>query len=108
MQRTEQRVLVVASIVCLLGLSAAAAGAAPAVPDGATAAPSRLPESPAAFAEQAAGSHGHQPALRAEGSLRNAVELMVLAITCGLVVAFYSAADGGRSGKRVLMRIRRR
>jgi hypothetical protein len=36
------------------------------------------------------------------------VELMILAITCGLVVAFYSAADGGRSGKRVLMRIRRR
>jgi hypothetical protein len=108
MGRTERRVFVLGSIACLLALSAAAGAAAPAARDGDTPPSSPLAGSPVAFAEQAAGGPGHSPALRAEGSFRNAIELMVLVATCGIVVAFFSAGDGGQRGKRVLMRIRRR
>ena len=108
MGRTERRVLVLGSIVFLLALTAIGGAAAPAALDGVTPPSSSPSASPAAFAERAAGGQGHGPALRAEGSFRNAIELMVLVATCGIVVAFYSAAGSGQGEKRVLMRIRRR
>jgi hypothetical protein len=100
MRRTERRVLVLGAIVFLLGLTAIGAAAAAAGLDGSSPAPSLVPGSPAAFAERAVG--GNTP------SFRNTIELMVLVAACGLAAAVYSASGGGQSGKRVLMRIRRR
>ena len=115
MRRTERRVLVLGSVVFLLALSAVGSAAPSAELDGATppppalaASPAAFAESPAAFARRAAGGSGHRPALKAEGSFRNAIELIVLALTCGIVVAFYSASSSRQGGKRVLMRMRRR
>jgi hypothetical protein len=107
MGRTERWVLVLGAIVLVLALSAASGAAAPVALD-ASRVSSPVSGSATAFAERAVGSGGHNPALRTEGSLRNAVELMVLVITCGVVVAFYSFARAGHGDKRVLMRTRRR
>jgi hypothetical protein len=114
MGRMERGVLGLGAVVLVLGLGAVG-GAAPSTPtDGAVpeSLPASLPdvaESPAAFAQRAAGGAGHRPPLRGEGSFRNALELLVLAVTCGIVVALYSAASSsGRGDRRVLMRIRRR
>jgi hypothetical protein len=114
MGRTERRVLVLGSVVFLLSLSAAGSAAPSAALDGSTPPPRPLPaspaafaESPAAFAQRAAGGSGDSPALKAEGSFRNAVELIVLALTCGVVVAFYSASSSRQGGKRVPTRSRR-
>ena len=105
MGRTARRLFISAWIGSLLALTAIAGAAAPAARDEA-ASPAALPASAAAFAERTAG--GHSPALKADGSLRTAIELIVLALTCGIVVAFYSASGGGRGSRRVQMRIRRR
>ena len=108
MDGTERRVLVVGTIACLLALNAVAGaarsdGVAAARPDS-----SLLPGSPVAFAERASGARDDGPALQSQASFRNAIELMILVATCGIVVAFYSAFSGGQRRKRVLMRIRRR
>jgi hypothetical protein len=103
MGRTE-RAFVLGSIAVLLALTALGAAAASDAADGATS-PSSLSASPVAFAERQAGQG---PGLHGEGKFGHAVELMLLVAACGIVVAFYSAKDAGRGGKRVLMRIRRR
>jgi len=114
MERTERRVLVLGSVMFLLALGAVGSARPSAALDGVepppplAASPAAFAESPAAFARRAAGESGHGPALKAEGSFRNAIELIVLALTCGIVVAFYSASSSRQGGKRVLMRIRRR
>jgi hypothetical protein len=108
MDGTERRVLVVGTIACLLALSALAGAASSAAVDGAPPDSSPLPGSPAAFAERASGARDDGPAAHGQASFRNALELMILVATCGIVVAFYSAFSGGQGRKRVLMRIRRR
>ncbi|HEU4368090.1 MAG TPA: hypothetical protein VFV05_07690 [Methylomirabilota bacterium] len=103
---TERRALVLGSIVFLLALAAAEGAESPAALDP----PSPSPVSPAAFAERAAGGgRGRDSAaVKGEASFRNALELIVLAATCGIAVACYSALVSGRGGKRLLMRGRRR
>jgi hypothetical protein len=100
-------VLVAGSIAFLIALSAAAGAAAPAVPDEGRVPSSLHPGSPAAFAERAVGDREDGPA-RAGSSFRHAVELMILVVACGLVVAFCSASSSEQGGRRVLTRIRRR
>jgi hypothetical protein len=108
MRRTARRVFAVGSIALLFALTAAASAEPPAASDGRTPPSSPVPASAAAFAERAAGGSGRRPAPKSYGSVRTAVELMVLVATCGIVVAVYAAWAGGQRGKRVLMRIRRR
>jgi hypothetical protein len=104
MGRTERQVLVAGSIAFLLALTALAAGAAPAAA-GAVQAPSAvLPASPSASAEPTTAA---QLADRGHG-MRPAIELIVLALTCSIVVAFFSATAGERGGTRVPARVRRR
>ena len=108
MDGTERRVLVVGTIACLLALSAVAGAASSAGVDVAPPVSSPQPGSPVAFAERASGARDDGQALYSQASFRNAIELMILVATCGIVVAFYSAFSGGQGRKRVLMRIRRR
>ena len=112
MDGTERRVLVVGTIACLLALSAVAGAASSAgvdvAPPVSSPQPSPQPGSPVAFAERASGARDDGQALYSQASFRNAIELMILVATCGIVVAFYSAFSGGQGRKRVLMRIRRR
>ncbi len=103
MGRTARTVLVSGSIVFLLGLTAAVGGAAPVAADGVTAPSSPLPASPPASAGRTALRVGEEGL-----GLRTAIELIVLALTCAVVVAFYSATAGERGGTRVPARVRRR
>ena len=102
MGRTARVVLVSGSIVCLLGLTAVLAGALPAARDGVAASPSLLapPSAP-----------GAPPALRVgeQGlGLATVIELIVLALTYSVAVAFYGMTTGERGGTRVPARVRRR
>jgi hypothetical protein len=106
MGRTERRVLVAGSIVVLLALSAVTGVAGPVASDGPIES-STLSGSPAAFAERVTAAHGPGVGGRT-GSLQTAIELIVLAGTCAIGVAFYSSTAAPREGTRVPTRIRRR
>lgn len=102
MDRTERWCLV-ASIVLLLVSSVLPAVAAPA-PGGASAVnPS---EPPAVFAERITASRGGYPGK--QGSIQDAIELIVLATLCAIGVAFYSSATSGHDDTQVSTRLRRR
>ena len=104
MRRMARRVLVTGSIAFLLALTALAGGAAPAAAGGATASSAPLPASPPAYAERTPA-----PLVADQGlGVRTAVELIVLALTCSIAVALYSATAGERGGTRVPARVRRR
>lgn len=103
MGRTARQVLGAGSIALLLALTAAAGVAAPAADDAIIKPSLPLPGSPQRSAEPAA-----RPAANdSRWSWRGFVELLVLAVTCSAVVAFYSTA-GERGGTRVPARVRRR
>jgi hypothetical protein len=106
MGHTERRFLVATSIVFLLAASAAAGAAAPAASDGTTERSSSASASPTTFAERAVAGGGQ--AGREAGSWQNAIELIALAGTCAIAVAFYSAATAQRTDTQVPVRIRRR
>jgi hypothetical protein len=102
MDRTA-RWFLAASIVLLLVSSVLPAVAAPA-PGGASGVnPS---EPPAVFAERITARHGGYSGK--QGSIQDAIELIVLATVCAIGVAFYSSATPGRDGTQVSMRLRRR
>ena len=104
MGRTARRVLGTGSIVVLLALTAAPAGAVPAAADD-----SKL-AAPPPLASQLASAERTVVRRADEGrwSWRAFVELMVLVVTCSAVVAFYSTTAGERGGTRVPARVRRR
>lgn len=97
MGRTERRLLATASIALALALTAGTAGAVPAGLELAAASSSAPSESPAAFAERAAGGVSSASVTRGASALRGALELIVLAAVCAIVVAVYSATEGERS-----------
>ena len=105
MGHTERRFLVATSIVFLLAASAAAGAAAPAASGGTT---ERSPASasPTTFAERVVAGGGQ--AGREAGSWQDTIELIVLAATCAIAVAFYAAATAQRTDSRVPVRVRRR
>ena len=103
MERTARRVLGAGSIAFLLALTAVAGVAAPVASDVITRPSPPLPASPPVSVERTA------PRAGSEGwSVRGAIELIVLALTCSAVVAFYSSTAGERGGTRVPARVRRR
>jgi hypothetical protein len=104
MRGTARQVLVAGSIASLLALTALAAGAAPAAADAATPRSAVLPASPSPSAERMAAA---QLVDRGFG-MQAAIELIVLAVACSIVVAFFSATAGERGGTRVPARVRRR
>jgi hypothetical protein len=104
MGRTARRVLGTGSIVLLLALTAATAGAAPAAAD----AIKQPPSPPHASLPGSVEPTALRPADARGWSWRGFVELIVLAITCSAVVAFYSVTAGERGGTRVPARVRRR
>ncbi len=106
MGRTERRFLVSASIAFLLALSAATGAAAPAALDDTTERSSSLSASPVAFAERVTAGSRHTG--RGTESWQNAIELIALAGTCAIAVAFYSAATAPRPDTPVPVRVRRR
>ena len=103
MGRTARRVLGAGSIAVLLALTPAAAVAAPAAADGITRPPLPLPGSPQRSVEPTAPRAAEE-----RGSMRAFVELLLLAVTCAGVMAFYSVTAGERGGTRVPARVRRR
>ena len=103
MGRTVRRVLGAGSVAALLALTAAAAVAAPAAGDAIGRPAPPLPGSPQRSGEPTARQAGND-----RWSWSAFVELIVLAITCALVVAYYSTAAGTQSGTRVPARVRRR
>src|SRR4051794_21956343 len=103
MGRTARRVLGAGSIAVLLALTAATGDAAPAADDAIIKPSLPLPGSPQRSAEPAA-----LPAAKERGSMWAFAELMILAVTCAAVVAFYSVTVGERGGTRVPARVRRR
>ena len=103
---TERRFLVATSIVFLLAASAAAGTAAPAASDGTAERSSSASASPTTFAERVVAGGGQ--AGREAGSWQDTIELIVLAATCAIAVAFYAAATAQRTDSRVPVRIRRR
>jgi hypothetical protein len=103
---TERRFLVATSIVFLLAASASAGTAAPAASDGTAERSSSASASPTTFAERAVARDGQ--ASGEAGSWRDAIELIALAGTCAIAVAFYSAATAQRTDTQVPVRIRRR
>jgi hypothetical protein len=104
MGRTARRVLGTGSIAVLLALTVAAGGAAPAAADVITRPSPARPVSPQASVEAPA-----RPAAdEGRWSWRAFVELLVLAVACSAVVAFYSTTAGERGGTRVPARVRRR
>ena len=107
MGRTERRFLVAGSIVFLLAVSAPGGAAGPAGFD-ATSDRTLISASPAVFAERITAGDGRAGGVRAGESWSSAIELIVLAGTCAIVVAFYSAATAPRTDTRVPVRVRRR
>ena len=105
MGHTERRFLVATSIVFLLAASAAAGAAAPAA-SGGTTERSSASASPTTFAERVVAGGGQ--AGREAGSWQDTIELIVLAATCAIAVAFYAAATAQRTDSRVPVRVRRR
>ena len=105
MRRTERRFLVAASIGSLLALAATSGAAVPAASGGAVAVSSSLSASPVAFAERAIARDALTSSRRA-GTWHDAIELLALAGTCAIAVAFYSAATARRTDTRA--RTRRR
>jgi hypothetical protein len=108
MGRTERRFLGPAGIALLLALNAAAAAAEPGDPDTTLERASSRVASPEAFAERARASSGTTVSGRDPDSWRHAMDLIVLAGTCAIAVAFYSAATARRTDTRVAVRVRRR
>jgi len=102
MGRTARRVLGAGSIAVLLALTPAAGVAAPAASDAIT-----KPSPPPAASQPGSVEAAARPAAEERWSWRGFVELLVLAVTCSAVVAFYSTA-GERGGTRVPARVRRR
>jgi hypothetical protein len=103
---TERRFLVAMSIVFLLAASAATAAASAASDATAERSWSASASSPTTFAERAVAGGSH--AGRETGSWQSAVELIALAGTCAIAVAFYSAVTAQRTDTQVPVRIRRR
>ena len=102
MGRTARRVLGTGSIAVLLALTAVAGVAAPAAAGGIS---KPLPP-PTASPQGSVERTAPQPA---DGwSWRGFVELILLAVACSAVVAFYSTTAGERGGTRVPARVRRR
>jgi hypothetical protein len=97
MGRTERGLFVAGSIAFLLGLGAVCGVAAPVTSDAPSERSSTLVSaSPAVFADRVVAAHRDAAADDPGRSLRNAIELMVLAAVCGVGVAVYSAtADRG-------------
>jgi hypothetical protein len=108
MGRTERRLFVVGSIVLLLASSAVTGVAAPVASGGLNEPLSTLSGSPAAFAERVTAARGQGVGGHSTGSLQAAIELIVVAATCAIGVAFYSSTSTQREGTRVPARIRRR
>ena len=107
MGRTERRVLVAASIAFLLALTAATVAATPAAPGEASPAASPASASAVAFAEWVTARE-RPTGGREAGSWQNAIELIALAGTCAIAVAFYSAATAPRTDSPEPVRVRRR
>jgi len=103
MGRTARRVLESGSIAFLLALTVVAGGAARAAADALMEPSPALLASPSSSAEPTAA-----PAAGDEGGIRGALELILLALTCAAVMAFYSITTGERGGTRVPARVRRR
>jgi len=91
------------SIALLLALTAAVGAAVPAAGDAATKVSPAPLASPPASGERAPTRPADE-----RWSWRAFVEVIVLAVTCAAVVAFYSTTAGQRSGTRVPARVRRR
>jgi hypothetical protein len=91
-------------VIGLLLAVSAPVGAAPSDASAGTT-ESMAAASPVAFAERIT-SEVRRPAGR--DSWQNALELIVLAATCAIGVAFYSAATARHTDTRVPVRIRRR
>jgi hypothetical protein len=108
MERTGRSFLAVGALVALLALSAATGDAAPVAAGGTIEPPSTLAGSPTAFAERLAASHKPTTSARAGDSLQEALELIVLAAVCALVVALYSSASAERDRSSPAARRRRR
>jgi hypothetical protein len=106
MGRTERWWLVAASSVVLLALSAAAGPAISGAADVAIERPLPVSTSPVVFAERITA--GSSRTGRETGSWREAIELIVLAGTCAIAVAFYSAVTAQRTDAPAPVRIRRR
>ncbi|SRR5258705_8151369 len=102
MGRTARRVLGTGSIAVLLALTALEGVAAPAGTDGITRPQLPLPGSRERSVETTAPRAAEE-----RGSMRAFAELLILAVSCAAVVAFYSVA-GERGGTRVPARVRRR
>src|SRR5262249_662481 len=109
MERTVRSLCAASTLVALLALSAAIGHAAPPA-SGATVEPpsSTLSESPTAFAERLAASHAPATGFREGDSLREALELIVLAAVCALGAALYSSVSDQRDGTSKAARRRRR
>jgi hypothetical protein len=107
MGRTERRFLGSAGIALLLALTAVAGAADPGDSDPALERVSPQP-SPEAFAERVSASSARTVSGRDPDSWRQAMDLIVLAGTCAIAVAFYSAATARRTDTRVAVRVRRR
>ena len=106
MGHTERRLFVAGSIVLLLAVSAVTGVAAPVASGGPTGPSSTLSGSPAAFAERVTATRGQGVGGHSTGTLQAAIELIVLASTCAIGVAFYSSTSAQREGTRVPTRIR--
>ena len=102
MGRTAPRALECGLIAFLLALTAVAGGAARAAAD------ALMEPSPAPLASPSSSVEPTAPAAVDEGGIRGALELILLALTCAAVMAFYSITTGERSGTRVPARVRRR
>ena len=100
MRRTARCVLSTGVIAVLLALTAGASVAGPTAAD--RIAPPPL-ESRSAAVDGTATLGGSR-----ELSLRGAIELLVLVLTCAAAVALYSETAGERRGTRVPARVRRR
>jgi hypothetical protein len=105
MGRTERRFLVAASIASLLALTATTGAATPVASDGVVAVSADRSASAVAFAERAI-ARDHPKGNRRTSSWRTAIELIALAGTCAMAMAFYSAATARRTDTPV--RVRRR
>jgi hypothetical protein len=105
---TERRFFVATSIVVLLAVGVTTGATASARPDGATEPSSSLVASPTAFAQRITADDARGVGLRGTDSWHNAIALIVLAGTCAIAVAFYSAATAQRTDTQVPVRVRRR
>src|SRR5215468_416761 len=103
MGRTARRVLGAGTIAVLLALTPAVVVAAPAAADAISKPSLPLPGSPQRSVEPAVPQGAE-----ARGTMWAFAELIVLAVACAAVAAFYSVSAGERGGTRVPARVRRR